>query len=156
MARFLVLVVLSACGPEVGSVSVEAPDVAALTQMQPFLEGRCATLDCHGDEGRPLRLYSETGLRGPAVDRASPLGADELEANAWSLVNVDPGAPPLDHLVYLKPLAEREGGMHHVGGDVFVHESAESNCIFGWLAGETTSSWAADCDTANARWAPPN
>ena len=30
-----------------------------------FLERRCGTLDCHGQGGRPLRLYSGRGLRLP-------------------------------------------------------------------------------------------
>lgn len=149
------LLLIGACAPDVGSVSFDPPDVAAFQQMQPFLEGRCATLDCHGDEGRPMRLYSETGLRMPGVDRDLPFTPEELQANAFSFLAVDPGVSADRHLSFLKPLAESEGGMEHVGEDVFLPDDDEARCVRGWLARETDASWTSSCEAASARWGPP-
>lgn len=152
MSRSLVLLLLSACAPDVGTMMIDAPDVAAYPTMQPYLEARCATLDCHGDEGRPLRLYAETGLRIDGVARDTPLTSDELEANAWSLFGVDAAQRSDAHLSYLKPLAESEGGMAHVGGDVLALDSDEARCVLGWLSGVTDTTWETGCEAANQRW----
>src|SRR5206468_7723502 len=54
-----------------------APDQLAFeTFVSPFLERKCATLDCHGQVGRPLRLYSGRGLRLPADGGVFPGSRD--------------------------------------------------------------------------------
>ena len=104
-----------------------------------IVKRRCATLDCHGDPGRPLRIYSETGLRALGRDRALPLDAAEIAANVESIVAVDPGAPDADHhRLVLEPLAPSAGGMHHVGGDVWLDRSDPGYvCLREWLAGRS-------------------
>ena len=59
-----------------------------------FLAARCATLDCHGQLGRPLRLFSESGLR--IVDDAgdypggAPATSTEIFANFTAAISVQP------------------------------------------------------------------
>ena len=149
------MVLLWACAPDVGSIPLDAPNVDAYEALHPYLEARCATLDCHGDEGRPLRLYAETGLRLPGVDRDLPVTAEELEANAWSLVGVDPGSDSERSLVFLKPLDRSEGGMEHVGEDVFTRGSAEAECLSWWLDGAADPSGIPSCEAAEMRWMLP-
>ena len=36
---------------------------AAVTAVSEFMSRRCGTLDCHGNELRPMRLYGQYGLR---------------------------------------------------------------------------------------------
>jgi hypothetical protein len=144
---------LVACGPDVGVVPPSAPDVVGFGELQPWLEARCATLDCHGDPGRPLRLFSETGLRAPGVSRDATLTAEELEDNAWSLFGVDDASADR-HLAVTKPLARAAGGVHHVGGDVWTsRDDPAYRCLVGWLEGPARAeTWRADCAAASATW----
>ena len=147
-----------ACGPEVGSDPMSAPDVGRYDALHPYLEARCATLDCHGDAGRPLRLFSETGLRAPGVERDAELQPQERMANAWALVGVDPGAEPESHLSVLKPLAEQAGGMHHVGEAVSASvEDPGYRCLLGWLREDGDAAWEGACAAARETWSvtPP-
>ena len=60
------LVVTGACGGVAAQDEqplVELDVEAYRRDVHPILEARCATLDCHGVDDRPLRLYAETGLR---------------------------------------------------------------------------------------------
>jgi len=150
------LVLLAGCGPEVGTDPIATPDLAAYDSVHPYLEGRCATLDCHGDPGRPLRLFSETGLRAPGVDRDAELQPQERMANGWALVSVDPGADPETHLLMLKPLAENEGGMHHVGDTVWAtRDDPGYRCLLGWLRADADVTWESACTAAADEWSVP-
>ena len=105
--------------------------------VHPILEGRCATLDCHGDPGRPLRLFAETGLRAMDELRGQPITTEELEANARALAAVDPDALPRESLVLVKPL---RGGVGHAGGVIWQDASdPQPACVVGWLAGSSAS-----------------
>lgn len=130
----------AACGPadqsetHLGSL----PDVTVYeSEVHPYLERRCATLDCHGDPGRPLRLYAETGLRALGRDRDLPLDAEELAANVASIAGVDPVTDPDRDVMLLKPLAIDAGGMHHIGGDDIWADRSDPGyvCVREWLAG---------------------
>lgn len=152
----LALMLLVGCGPEVGADTTAAPDLVTYDLLHPYLQGRCATLDCHGDPGRPLRLFSETGLRAPGVDRDAELQPEERMANGWALVGVDPGADPEAHVVVLKPLAEREGGMHHVGETVWeTRDDPGYRCLLGWLRGDGDAAWESACAAAADEWSVP-
>jgi hypothetical protein len=156
MRLALALVLLTACGPEAGSDPLAAPDLAAYDAIHPYLEGRCATLDCHGDPGRPLRIFSETGLRAAGVDRDAELQPEERMANGWALVGVDPNADPEAHVLVLKPLAEDAGGMHHVGDTVWTSVADPGyRCLLGWLRGDGDADWEAACAAASDAWAVP-
>jgi hypothetical protein len=149
----LIAVGLLACAPDTRPVPLAEPDVASFGELQPWLEARCATLDCHGDPGRPLRLFSETGLRAPGTSRDAPLSSAELEDNAWSLFGVD-DAPAERHLAVTKPLARSAGGVDHVGGDVWTsRDDPMHRCLVGWLdEARRPESWTVDCAAARAAW----
>ena len=45
-------------------IAVSCPSEADYVDyVSPVLEKRCGTLDCHGQLGRPLKFYSQNGLR---------------------------------------------------------------------------------------------
>lgn len=141
---------LAGCAPGQSSVEVEPLDRATYDQVHPILEARCATLDCHGDPGRPLRLHAETGLRAAGIARTEPLADLERDENLRSIAAVDPDAPSVDDsLVLTKPLV---GGEHHVGGDLFhARDEAQFLCLRGWLAGESASTGVATACAEAAR-----
>ncbi|RLB56429.1 MAG: hypothetical protein DRJ42_03360 [Deltaproteobacteria bacterium] len=115
--------------------------------VQPYVARRCATLDCHGDPGRPLRIYSTEGLR-DGEDRAAPLTASELDENVLAALGVSPFGDAATHALILVPLAPSSGGWHHVGGDIWAsRDDPGYQCLSRWLAGADS---AASCATAAA------
>jgi hypothetical protein len=113
-----------------------------------YVERRCGGLDCHGQVGRPLRLYGDFGLRlKPTEDGSrSPDGttADEQAANYQALIGLEPeglskcyeegkeldpaeaqdgigGCQPETYStlqLVKKPLSIEGGGIRHKGGPV--------------------------------------
>ncbi|MDH5673193.1 MAG: hypothetical protein OEZ06_13640 [Myxococcales bacterium] len=118
------------------------------SHVQPYVALACASLDCHGDGGRPLRLYSELGLRlhhglrpraqGDTVE-AEPLVAEELRRNVAAFRSLEPAHHAGDErLVLSKPLSRKAGGAAHVGGDLFATSDAPGHrCLQGWLSAES-------------------
>lgn len=158
LARLLVIVWLvvgvAASG---GCSSVDADHVSQLafpdrdafkTHVSPFLERTCGALDCHGQSARPLRLYSQLGLRLEARDGGardtSPTNDRELTANYFAVVGLEPedvsdavvsqGAHR-DFLLLKKPLGIEGGGVRHKGGPVLRLTDAGYECLASWLAG---------------------
>jgi len=112
--------------------------------VQPYAERRCGTMDCHGDPGRPLRVYSIEGLRDSA-DRQSPLSAFEVEANEASARAVSPGADADSHAFLLEPLATAAGGWDHVGGEIWGStDDPGYRCLRRWLEGSDPSTACAE------------
>ena len=129
---------LAACtGEPPGEQLTRAGDVATYARdVHPYLEASCATLDCHGDRGRPLRLYAETGLRADAALRGQPITEAELRANVAALIGIDPSAGPDDHLALRKPLSQGEGGIAHVGPKLWRNRDDPGyRCLRAWLSG---------------------
>lgn len=156
MKRSLALLVFAAaCAPTNSEVALPTPDLAVYeAQLHPFLEGACATLDCHGDPGRALRLYSDTGLRLRGDLRDTPMTPEELEANAMSLFAVDPTHPAEQHLAVLKPLDRGEGGMTHEGDNlVLMPDDAGYLCLVGYLAGASATELEDACQQARRDYA---
>lgn len=123
-------VVTAACtGPTNSEVPlVEADFDSYAADVQPIVRS-CGSLDCHGVDGRPLRLYAKYGLRMSADLRGEAESDAELAANVAAFSAIDPAR------VLGKPLHEDAGGMHHIGGDLWADEaSAEYRCVAGWLA----------------------
>ena len=112
-----------------------------------FIEKRCGTLDCHGQVGRPLRIYGQRGLRilndaenYPGND--VPTTPDELLANFQSVVGLEPETmsnvvqfpaqyPPTDLLFIKKPelLESHKGGQQVIPGD------DGDTCLKTWVEG---------------------
>jgi hypothetical protein len=138
LAAALVLVA-GGCARDQGVVSLDELDPESYARdVQPIFEARCATLDCHGDVGRPLRLYAETGLRARDDLRDLPMTEEELLANVRSVEAVDPGSPFAEGLMVLKPLAQASGGVAHEGDDVWQdREEPQARCVIAWLSDES-------------------
>ncbi|MCA9606367.1 MAG: hypothetical protein KC619_12260 [Myxococcales bacterium] len=160
MTRFVLGAVLamtaaSCVGPG-EPVFVEPLDVAFYeASVEPVVHWSCASLECHGQDGRPLRIYSVDGLRMSDALRGRPLSPAEAEWNAFAFAGVDPMAASVDESVVLeKPLSVDAGGLHHEGDDLWPDRSDPSYlCLRGWLAGDPSA--AADCDRAAAMVVPP-
>ena len=156
--------------------SCSAPDSKRTTRIQtsdqtqfetfvsPFLERKCATLDCHGQVGRPLRLYSGRGLRLPADGGVFPGSSDttgfERAANYRSVIGLEPElitriwagvAQPRDLLLLQKPLGLGDSTVSHKGGQVLASMGDPGEtCLATWLlAGANNGSFdSASCTKA--------
>jgi hypothetical protein len=128
------LLIASACGVDTGGSQtlVELDGDAYARDVHPILEARCATLDCHGVDDRPLRLYAETGLRVRDDLRDQPIDPAELAANLRAIQAIDPGAAPADSLFIRKPA----GPLFHEGGALFTaSDDPQLVCVLAWLSG---------------------
>ncbi len=120
--------------------------------VSPFLEHRCGSLDCHGQVGRPLRIYSDWGLRKKArEDGSRETGAttnEERTANYYAVVGLEPenmvacyateGQDRATFQLLLKPIGIENGGIRHKGGPVLSPNNNDSGwkCLFGWVSGK--------------------
>jgi hypothetical protein len=108
-----------------------------------FLENQCGTLDCHGQVGRPFRLYSVNGLRDPnEPGLVSGVGEEtpaELYSNYVSAVGLQPEEmirvvagtdPPTDLLLVQKPM----GLVSHKGGIRILLGDSMYTCLTSWLS----------------------
>lgn len=121
---------------EFGGIDLFTPGVHV------FLEQQCGGLDCHGQVGRPFRIYSIDGLRLPndagLIPGSGNLSSDELFANYSSAVNLEPEEmsrvvkgfdPPTKLLLVKKPL----GLERHKGGPRIVMGDDMYTCLTTWL-----------------------
>ena len=120
------------------------------TSVSPFMEKTCGALDCHGQLGRPLRLYSQFGLRRDLTEAGlrdtGPTTAQELTDNYFAVVGLEPedlGTPSA--LLLQKPLDIEGGGVRHKGGPVLRKGDEGYVCLSSWLAGQVD---VANCTTA--------
>jgi len=137
---------LPACGPNLEQqtaeqdVQLQAPSRNDFPPVSDALQLRCATLDCHGQAGRNLRIYGYGGLRLSATQ--SPLDfptADaEYVASYDSVVGLDPEA--LSKVVTLQAdpnslsmIRKARGIEHHKGGQQMQTGDALDRCIVLWL-----------------------
>jgi len=151
----------NACSVDAGAISPLAlPDKNQfITQgVDTFMQRRCGTLDCHGQVGRPLRIYSPNGLRlndgpnGARDDRG--IQANESAANYYAVVGLEPEQISLclttqgaftDFLLLKKPLGIDQGGVRHKGGSVLRSTDSGFDCLLGWASGQVDK---AKCDDA--------
>jgi hypothetical protein len=144
------------------SVAVVGLDRASYEAMvQPVVERRCGSLDCHGKLARGLRVYGENSLRLPN-DAGLVVGGGkttpaEAQATYASIVGLEPEktsafaakSPRTSDDAYeltllSKPL-ERE---RHRGGISLRKGEPAEQCIRSWLLGAVD---AAACSGALAR-----
>ena len=119
------------------------------------IERRCGTLDCHGSEARPLRIYSQFGLRkhidkNPDAGQYFPGGLDattpdELLDNYRSMIGLEP--EKLDLVVAKKAKVEtltlvRKPRLaeKHKGGLVWNKGDDGDVCLVNWLTGVADTS----------------
>lgn len=143
---------------ETGYVPVpELDGVVYVDHVHPVVRFSCASLDCHGVEGRPLRIYAEDGLRLRPELRGQPLDPGEVTWNVAAFGGLDPEATAVERsLVLLKPLATSAGGVAHEGEDVWADTDDPAYvCLHAWLSGTGAQSDATTaCDTAAAQLDP--
>lgn len=137
---------LLGCGPSIDEQAREHDTVLAAPSQNNFpdvsdaLQQSCATLDCHGQAGRALRIYGYGGLRLASVD--TPLGDPttdlEYAASYESLVSLEPET--LTKVVtwqadpnQLSLVRKARGLEHHKGGQRVVPGDALDRCIVLWL-----------------------
>jgi len=149
--------------PDSGALSrVNLPDRGQFIDqgVSAFMEKRCGALDCHGQIGRPLRLYSGSGLRmadGPkgARDVSATTPAERL-ANYFAVVGLEPeditesrdsAGAFTDFLLLKKPLGIDQGGVRHKGGSVLRSTDSGFDCLALWIAGTAeNAALKAKCD----------
>lgn len=161
-------------GCVIGGCAVEDSEAQALpaldpeffaAHVEPLLARSCATLACHGNADRPLRLFSVSKLR-IAEDRINTeLGDDELCAN-FDASRAFVGGQ-LGSLLVSKPLYLEDGGTWHGGGYHFGADSTEDRCLQHWIDGATAEfdadgqalipeacdfAWNVNASGQSARW----
>jgi hypothetical protein len=117
--------------------------------VQPVLQVSCASLDCHGNAGRPLRLYAKNGLRLIKELRGEDASDTEMQANIEAIDGLDPASIQVeDRLFLLKPLSVDAGGLHHIGGDLWIDQNDGTyRCLHAWLrAGVSDDAGKAICN----------
>ena len=141
------------------SIPTENVDVGALPTQNDFvsqkvslmMEHRCGSLDCHGAEGRPLRLYGQYGLRlQPNKDgsrNSSPTTKAEQAANYQAVIGLQPeelsacfvskGANFATLQLLKKPIDIQGQGIRHKGGPVLRPTLTDPGwqCLYGWVSG---------------------
>jgi hypothetical protein len=130
-----------------------------------FLEKRCGTLDCHGQVGRPFRLFSQDGLRATndsgIVSGVQPDTPSEIYSNYLAAIGLQPEEmsrvvsgqdPPTELLLVTKPTMMET----HKGGQVIVPGDVSYRCLTTWLTfnepvtAEERQTNEADCVAAAA------
>jgi len=113
------------------------PDVANAMQL------RCATLDCHGQAGRNLRLYGYGGLRLSPTENpnGNPTTDPEIAADYTSVVGLEPEtlSAVVSHEVdpnQLTLVRKLRGTERHKGGQPAVEGDSLDRCIVLWLTAE--------------------
>jgi hypothetical protein len=160
LAAVAVLAAASACssyspgattavvGPDFGQFKGTLPDGGSSNGVSQLLQKRCGTLDCHGQPGRPLRIYGANDLRlddggdpeGGNVPGGAPTTPAEYLADYESVIGLQPelmtevvhGTQPPESLLLLRKPLQLE---RHKGGAVIVEDDSAYNCIVSWLQG---------------------
>lgn len=138
------------------------------TQVHQFMNQQCGTLDCHGQVGRPLRIYGARGLRlfsdeAKLTPGGKPTEEAEYRDTYESIIGLEPEATrrviaceqdPGTLLLLRKPSGygpreQRDNGEgeSHKGGRVTAAGAAGYACLYGWL----TAGCSADGFGAAAR-----
>jgi hypothetical protein len=137
--------------PPDARIGVSAPDGSetAFGPVGDFVGHRCGTLDCHGQMGRNLRIWSCDGMRLADADTSgcglsgSFTTPEEHQATYRSLVGLEPtvmsvvvqghGAQP-EFLTFVRKARGLEA---HVGGQLIEPGDDQDTCITSWLSGST-------------------
>lgn len=137
----------AAKGPAFGSQGDDFRPISAV------IERRCGTIDCHGNDARPMRIYGQYGTRKP-IDNPpdgyypgglAPTSTDELTDNYRSMCGLEPeildlvvakkDEPEALTLVKKPRLLEK-----HKGGLVWNKGDDGDACLINWLTGKDDTS----------------
>lgn len=159
-AAYVVLASVMALGVGTSCNATENGNIGPLPDQDSFtkqhvstmMEHRCGSLDCHGAQGRPLRLYSQYGLRlAPNKDgtrNSSATTSDEQTANYLAVIGLQPeelstcfqskGADFATLQLLKKPIDISGQGIRHKGGPVLrpTLQDPGWQCLYGWVSGQ--------------------
>jgi hypothetical protein len=159
---------------EAGEVlDANCPPFQDFPAVSAVLEQRCGTLDCHGDDARPLKIYGRIGLRATSPPEAGvdadqyfsggsePTTDVERELNYRSVCGLEPelmnqvtaGEAPAGDLTLVRKARLQE---RHKGGRVFDDGNAGDRCLVRWLENryEPGAYNPVDCNTELGIGAP--
>jgi hypothetical protein len=149
---------------------IDCPSPDQFRPVSAVLERRCGTLDCHGADARPLRIYGQYGLRRPEP-AGSPNVADyteyypggkepttqaELDDNLRSLCGLEPELMTLavkrrgdvDDLTIVRKARLEE---KHKGGRVWFKGAEGDRCVVSWIDGTIATAGTGSCEDELAR-----
>ncbi len=146
----LALFALACAGPSNTTEQVQVATRTRFELVSGVLGARCGSLDCHGQVGRSLRIYSQLGLRQDADDypglEAGIVSETEVEANFRAATTLEPeimaavvsdqGRNP-ERLTLVR---KARGSEDHKGGQAIVTGSTSDRCILSWLASDVDDS----------------
>jgi hypothetical protein len=156
-ASFVALLVgLCACSAPDSTAMVSLANPKGLNDFKPLeqaMGASCASLDCHGQPGRNLRLYDARGLRFAATD-ISGLGTTtpaEIAQDELSVLALEPqaikdvlnsGGANLDSLIVV---LKARGAVEHKGNAPWPEGSHGDRCLTAWLSSAKTDNGACAC-----------
>ncbi len=144
----LALLSAACSGPATGASDITAPTFQDFRSVNDALGYSCGTLDCHGQQGRNLRVWSKYGMRIPDNTKTPPLpgGKDstdaELESTYRSVVGLEPeimsqvvkdGGRDPQRLTLIR---KARGTEAHKGHKIMSVGSPLDRCLTSWLAGQ--------------------
>lgn len=146
-SSFALAAAVAACnasrtGESAQDAPFDAPDRLAFPRVLDALERRCGTLDCHGDPGRNMRLYTGSGLRLGKMDIPGESATTDAEYNAsyWSVVGLEPeimsavvadGGERPERLTMVR---KARGTEYHKPGAILEIGEPADRCLTSWLA----------------------
>jgi hypothetical protein len=160
----LLLLGVVGCLEAPGPRATSCPDGAIFaSEVMLVIERRCGSLDCHGSIARPMRVYSQTGLR--YVDIVKDGTAQYNDPNAAEKSGTYPGfkkaTTPAESQETLRSICGLEPERmtqvvlgqeadperllllskpleleRHKGGKVISKGSPDYNCILSWMQGK--------------------
>ncbi|MBK7586387.1 MAG: hypothetical protein IPI67_40140 [Myxococcales bacterium] len=161
----LALTLVGCSGPTDPTLDLRTPPRETFDPPSGMLEARCGSLDCHGQVGRSLLIYSKYGLRlepsdRPGGDKLSDAGSRESERdqNYLSVVAIEPEL--LDRVVRdsgahperLTLVRKARGAEAHKGNAPSREGSDADRCLLAWLSGNVEEQL---CVSAAQQLPPP-
>lgn len=125
-----------------GRILSAVPDDTQFAPVSEVLTARCGSLDCHGQTGRNLKLYSMNGLRYDSGFHSGSQATtdDEVAQNYFSVVSIEPEIEVEVLSEHAGPerlsiVRKARGTEEHKGGVAMPEGSDADVCLTSWLMG---------------------
>lgn len=143
-----------ACQVSLAPNTIACPPLEDFPKVSQLLEQRCGTLDCHGNDARPLRIYSQYGLRFVGDDEtgeiysgnlAAPTTEEEIARNYFAVCGLEPEkmafvqveeADPEELAEELTLVRKPRLTEKHKGGRIWDRGKVEDRCLVNWIAAD--------------------
>ncbi len=150
----LTLLSAQACQVDLAPNTIACPPIEDFPIVSQLLENKCGTLDCHGNDARPLRLYSQYGLRFPGDDQtgeiysgnlAAPTTPEEIARNYFAVCGLEPEkmayvqveeADPEELAEELTLVRKPRLTEKHKGGRIWDRGKVDDRCLVNWIAAD--------------------